>query len=102
MNVKIYRPSKSTMQSGFARMQNWVLEPELPTPRRPENLMGWTSSEDTLNQVKLRFETLEEAIRFAESKGWAYTVLPLHERKIIPRNYVDNFKYVPPDDQSSV
>lgn len=102
MNVKIYRPSKSTMQSGLAKTLYWVLEPELPTPRRPENLMGWTSSGDTLNQIKLRFETLEEAIRFAESKRWGYTVLPVHDRKINPRNYVDNFKYVPPEDQSSV
>ncbi len=102
MNVKIYSPAKSAMQSGLAKTEGWVIEPELPTARFPEGLMGWTSSGDTLNQVKLKFPTLEDAIKFAESKGWVYTVLPMHERKVKPRNYVDNFKYVPPEeDQTS-
>ncbi len=102
MNVKIYSPSKSTMQSGQAKAEGWLIEYELATARYPENLMGWTSSGDTLNQVKLKFPTLEEAKRFAEGKGWTYTVMPAQERKITPRNYVDNFKYIPPEDQSSV
>ncbi len=101
MNVKIYRPSKSTMQSGLGKTAIWVLEYELATARRPENLMGWTSSGDTLNQVRLKFPTLEEAVAFAKGKGWDYTVLPAHDRKIKPRNYVDNFKYVPPEEESN-
>lgn len=99
MNVKIYSPAKSTMQSGLAKTEHWVIEYELETKRGPEPLMGWTSSGDTLNQVKLKFPTLDEAVRFAQSKGWGYTVMPAHERKVKPRNYVDNFKYVPPEDQ---
>ncbi len=102
MNVKIYSPAKSTMQSGQAKAEGWLIEYELATARYPETLMGWTSSGDTLNQVKLKFATLEEAQRFAEGKGWTYTVMPVQERKVTPRNYVDNFKYIPPEDQSSV
>lgn len=102
MNVKIYSPSKSAMQSGLAKAEGWVIEYELATARRPENLMGWTSSGDTLNQVKLKFPTQADAIKFAESKGWAYTVLPQHDRKVKPRNYVDNFKYVPPEEDQAV
>ena len=97
MNVKIYSPTKTTMQSGRAREGGWVLEYELETPRGPETLMGWTASSDTLNQVKLNFPTAEDAIKFAQSKGWAYTVLPAQERVVTPRNYVDNFKYIPPE-----
>ena len=99
MDVKIYMPSRNPMQSGRGRGSNegWVLEYELETPRRPENLMGWTSSSDTLNQVKLNFVSQEDAIAFAEKKGWAYTVLPKQERVVKPRNYVDNFKYIPPE-----
>lgn len=100
MNVKIYRPCKSTMQSGLAKTEEWVLEYELASARRPETLMGWTSSEDTLNQVRLKFPTLDEAVRFAQVKGWSYSVLPPHERKVKPRNYVDNFKYVPPEEDT--
>ena len=102
MNVKIYSPSKSAMQSGLAKADGWVVEYELATARRPETLMGWTSSGDTLNQVKLKFSSQSDAIKFAESKGWAYTVLPHHERRVKPRNYVDNFKYVPPEDEQPV
>ncbi|MDD3020599.1 MAG: ETC complex I subunit [Alphaproteobacteria bacterium] len=101
MEVKIYRPSKSAMQSGRAKSQDWVLEYELKSARTPESLMGWTSSSDTLNQVKLKFPTLEKASAFAEAKGWGYTVLQSHERKIVPKNYVDNFKYIPPEEASA-
>lgn len=101
MEVKIYRPSKSAMQSGRAKTQLSILEYELKSARKPESLMGWTSSEDTLNQVKLKFPTLEKAKEFAEAKGWSYTVIPAQERKIVPKNYVDNFKYIPTDEASA-
>jgi hypothetical protein len=101
MNVKIYRPAKSTMQSGRAKSKAWVLEYELQTPRGPEALMGWTASGDTLNQVKLYFDTMDQAVEFAQQNAWNYTVLPAQERIVRPRNYVDNFKYIPPEDQQS-
>jgi hypothetical protein len=80
------------MQSGRAGLSDWVLEYELTTPRRPEPLMGWTSAADTLNQIALHFPTKETAIAFAERKGLDYTVEPEQERRVIPRNYADNFK----------
>jgi hypothetical protein len=36
--------------------------------------MGWTGSDDTLTQVRLEFETLEDAIRYAEAQHLAYRV----------------------------
>ena len=45
-------------------------------PRRADPLMGWTSSGDTRQQVKLRFDTRELAIAYAEREGLAYTVAP--------------------------
>lgn len=101
MNVKIYRPSRNTMQSGRGKTADWVLEYELSAARGPESLMGWTSAGDTLNQVKLKFATEEDAVRFAQSKGWHYVVLPPQERRVVPRNYVDNFKYIPPEETVS-
>src|SRR5690606_24004057 len=95
MDVKIYRPSKSTTQSGRARPDKRVLEYELATPRHPESWLSWTASDDTLNQVHLSFESMDEAVGFAERKGWHYTVLPPRDRKIRPRNYSDNFRYRP-------
>ena len=97
MYVKIYRPAKNTMQSGRGNAEDWVIEYETPSARRPEPLMGWTASGDTLNQVRLRFPTAEAAVEFAEAKGWDYTLQKAQERRIVPRIYGDNFKYEPPE-----
>ncbi len=101
MKARIYPPGKNSMQSGHANSRGWRLEYELESPREPEPLMGWTRSGDTLNQVSLRFDTREECIRFAENKGWTYTVCPSHARRIKPRNYADNFKYIPGEEVRS-
>ena len=80
------------MQSGRGKTKSWVLEFDLLTARRPEPLMGWTSSGDTLNQVRLTFATSEDAVAYAERKGLDYAVEPEHVRRVRPRNYADNFK----------
>ncbi len=95
IKARIYKPSKNTMQSGRGKTKAWVLEYENNTARTPEQLMGWVSSGDTMNQVKLRFESQEDAIKFAKSKGLDYKVAEAQKRKVNPRNYGDNFKYIP-------
>ena len=62
--------------------------------------MGWCSSEDTLNQVQIKFATLDEAVGFAEKKGWDYKISQPRERRVVPRNYGDNFKYIPQTDEN--
>ena len=99
MNVKIYKPAKNAMQSGRANTDEWVLEYELQSPRRPEPVMGWVASEDTLNQVRIKFPTKEEAVAFAEKEGFAYTIAEPHLRKVKPQSYIDNFKYRPAADE---
>lgn len=94
MRVRIYKPAKTTMQSGFAKAHYWLVEPELPTSRQPEPLMGWTSSGDTLNQLKMVFETSDEAMAFCEKQGWDYVVDKPRARKVVPRSYADNFKFI--------
>lgn len=93
MKVKIYKPAKTAMQSGRAGSAKWVLEYEMETPRRPEPLMGWSSANDTLSQVRMNFASRDAAVAFAESEGWQYVVTEPHSRKIKPQNYIDNFKY---------
>ena len=91
--TRIYRPSKTAMQSGKAETRRWVLEYEPATPREPDPLMGWSSARDTLNQVRLRFATLEEAKAFADKHGIPYEVEPPQERLFKPKSYADNFRY---------
>ena len=99
MKARIFKPSKNAMQSGRAGTGEWVLEYELETPRRPEPLMGWTSANDTLNQVRLEFDSEAAAIAFAESKGIEFTLTGAQNRKIKPRSYLDNFKYRPYEEE---
>jgi hypothetical protein len=95
-NVRIYRPSKNTMQSGRALLGHWVLEYELETARRPDPLMGWISSGDTDNQVQLQFPTEESAIEFARKKGWITDVEAEHDRIVEPRNYATYYTWQAP------
>lgn len=81
------------MQSGIAKSKQWVIECILPSARQPESLMGWTSSEDTLNQLKLKFDSADDAVAYAKEQGWEYTVHVAQTKRVRPRNYGDNFRY---------
>lgn len=94
--VRIYKPAKAATQSGRARTAYWVIEHPLETPRRPESLMGWISSADTLNQPRLIFATVNEAVEFARKNGWDYEVVMPKARRLKGRSYQDNFRYTPP------
>jgi len=94
-NVRIYPVSKSQTQSGMADVGIWVLEPEFPTARRPEPVMGWMAADDTLTQVRMEFSDRDTAEQFAKSNGWRYTVTDVHKRKVKPRNYGQNHVYDP-------
>ena len=93
MVARIYKPTKTAMQSGRSRTQDWVLEFEPEAPRIVEPLMGWTSTVETKQQVRLRFATLEEAVAYCDRHGIAYQVLPLHEPARRTMSYADNFAY---------
>jgi hypothetical protein len=97
MAVRIYKPAKTAMQSGEGRSREWILEFEPSAPRQIDPLMGWTSSTDTRQQVKLEFETKEEAIAYAVRNGHAYSVIEPTSRKPLRKAYADNFKFGRPD-----
>jgi hypothetical protein len=93
MTARIYKPSKTAMQSGFANTKAWVVDFDLAEPRQVEPLMGWTSSGDTRQQLRLRFATQAEAIAYCERNGIAYQFFeakPLSRRTI---SYSDNFAF---------
>jgi hypothetical protein len=92
MQVRIYKPAKTAMQSGLRNTKEWVIEAE-PSRKEIDPLMGWTSSRDTMNQVVLRFDTKEEAIAYAQKEGWMYTVQEPKMRAVHPKAYADNFAY---------
>lgn len=92
MEVRIYRPAKSAMQSGRANTREWVLEYVNPqAQRRTDPLMGWTGIDDMSGQVRLHFDTREQAISFAEQEGLNFTVEEPRERRRLIKSYADNF-----------
>ena len=93
MVARIYKPAKTAMQSGQARTKDWVLEHEPAVPRAIDPLMGWTSSRDTRTQVRLTFDTKEEAIAYATRNGIAYTLDEPKPHKRPRKSYADNFRF---------
>ena len=88
--AKIYKPTKTAMQSGKGNTKNWLLEFDtLNTSIDP--LMGWVSSKDTMSEVKLEFSTKDQAINFAKKNNINYYVVEPQKRKIIKKSYSDNF-----------
>jgi len=92
MQVRIYQPRKSAMQSGRGNTKRWLLEFEPGSPREVEPLMGWTSSRDMRSQLFLWFDTKDEAITYAKSHGYMHQVDETRERPIIKKAYADNFR----------
>ncbi len=93
MTARIYRPAKTAMQSGKAKSARWLLEYEPEAPRQADPLMGWTSSADMKSQIKLWFETREEAEAYARRNGIAYRVIAPKETARKGASYSDNFRF---------
>ena len=93
MTARIYRPARNAMQSGTAGTKHWVLDYEPEEARVVEPLMGWTSSGDMKQQLKLRFDTKDEAVAYCEKHGIPYQVFEeqLPERRRMA--YADNFAF---------
>ncbi len=90
MTARIYQPARTATQSGQGK-DKWILEYEPEVARSIDPLMGWTSSSDMKSQIRLQFDTKEEAIAYAERNGVAYRVEDPKPatRKIV--SYSDNF-----------
>lgn len=93
MRARIYKPARNAMTSGMAKTRSWVLDFAPATSRDVDPLMGWTSSDDTQSQVKLRFSSKEAALDYAKAHGIDAEVIAPKPRKqnIRPGGYADNF-----------
>ena len=97
MPAKIYKPSKTAMQSGrrgkISRGCEWVLAYARQSAATPDSLMGWQSSSDTARQVRMYFPDLDSAIAYAESHNIDYVVQQPKSRRVQPKAYADNFAF---------
>lgn len=90
--ARIYQQGTRATQSGKARADSWVLEPEPAEVRRADPLMGWVGSGDTETQVKLTFPTLEAARAYAARAGFEAQVVPAPKKRLIIQSYAENFR----------
>lgn len=92
MAARIYQPPKNAMQSGKARLDQWILEFAPAEARRADPLMGWTGSGDTQSQVKLRFDSEADARAYAEKHGIEVEFHATPPRRLKLQAYADNFR----------
>lgn len=96
LKARIYQPTRTAMQSGKAKSECWVLEYLQPKARFRDSIMGWNGSLQTVGQVQLQFDCLEDAISYASKNDIEYQVAPIHKSKFIPKSYADNFRFDKP------
>ena len=88
--AKIYKPSRTAMQSGNRNSKNWFLEFDtLNTGIDP--LMGWDTSKDTMSEIKLEFSTKDQAVNYAKKNNINYYIVEPQKSKIVKKSYADNF-----------
>lgn len=93
MLARIFQPARTAMQSGKAKTREWILEFEPASARALDPLMGWTSSTDMNGQVRLRFDSKEDAIAYAEKHGIPFRLHEPQQVPVILKAYADNFAY---------
>ena len=90
--ARIIEVQRRTTQSGKAKDGSWTLEFERVQPMRPDPLTGWNGSGDTKTQVRLTFETKEEAVAYATKKGFDIHLVPAPPVALKLQAYADNFR----------
>lgn len=93
MSARIYSPAKTAMQSGKAKTGRWLLEFDPEMPKKIDPLMGYTTSADMKSQIRLVFDTREEAVAYARKHGIPFRVQEPKEAKRRQISYSDNFRY---------
>ena len=93
MRARIYQPPKNAMQSGWGKTHQWVLEFLNTSRKQADPLMGWIGGGDTQPQVRLTFESQEEAVAYAKRAGLEYEVELAQNRRVRPKAYADNFAH---------
>jgi hypothetical protein len=90
--ARIIEYDRKTTQSGKAKAGSWLLEFERVSPMRADPLTGWSGSGDTSTQVRLTFDSKEEAIAYAARKGFDAHLVPAAPVSLKLQAYADNFR----------
>lgn len=90
--ARIIEEQRKTTQSGKAKAGRWTLEFEREEAQRPDPLTGWSGSGDTNTQIRLTFDSKDEAIAYATRKGFTIHLVPAPPVALKLQAYADNFR----------
>ena len=88
--AKIYKPTKTSTQSGVGKTKKWILE-YIDESTTINPLMGWESSTNTLSEIKLFFDTKDLAVEYANKKKIDFVIIENNQRSFVKKSYTDNF-----------
>lgn len=92
MKFRLYRQTKSAMQSGKKNAKKWLLVPiEEKNQRQIDPLMGWIGTSNAVSQLKFQFSDKESAIAFAKEKGFEVELIEPKESSLQVKSYAENF-----------
>lgn len=91
LTVRIFKPAKTTMQAGKRQSSQWILEFEKQGQDYIEPVMSWLGSKDMGFQIRIKFDTKEQAIAFAKEREWHYHLISPQTRKFHAKSYTNNF-----------
>ena len=90
--ARIIEEQRKTTQSGKAKAGRWTLEMERKEALKPDPLTGWAGSGDTETQVRLSFDSKDEALAYAKAKGLEVHIVPAAPVQLKLQAYADNFR----------
>ena len=90
--ARIIEEQRKTTQSGKAKVGRWTLEIERKEALLPDPLTGWAGSGDTETQLRLSFDSKDEALTYARSKGFEVHIVPAPLVQLKLQAYADNFR----------
>ena len=89
--ARIHKLTRNVMQAGTSGTRLGVLEYEPESPLFRDPLTGWTGSADTMRQVRLTFQWLAAAMRYADRRGLRCVVTIPQGQEQARRSSADNF-----------
>jgi len=93
MKARIFKPTRTAMQSGVANTQEWRLEfiPEKQVFIDP--LMGWPGMTETTREIMLTFATEAEALAYVKRNNIDFELVEPKIRIVKPKSYAANFAF---------
>lgn len=87
----IYQKKNKTVQSGKKTVWLAHFSDINKDQKYTEDNMGWTGTKGVNYQVKLRFDSKEDAINYAKNNNLEYKINDVKKRNFVIKSYTNQF-----------